>query len=354
MADNYNVSKNKIYTLKLREILKELPSFCGDYFRGIENNTSILTRYGYATDLKIFFNFLVNEIAEFRNKKVIDITLDDLAELKVVHFEIFLNYVTLYENSDNEELMNNDRAKARKLSTLRSFFKYFYSKELLPNNVPALVRQPKLHEKPILRLEPNEVADLLDLVQDGDKLTEKQKKYHQLTNSRDLAILTLFLGTGIRISELVGIDIDDINFETNQFSIIRKGGNTDILMFGDEVRTALLNYMVDREKIIPCDGHENALFLSMQRKRMSVRSIENLVKKYASIVIPQKNISPHKLRSTYGTMLYNETSDIYLVADVLGQKDVNTTRKYYVPVSEDRRKIAARTIKLRDNENTDN
>ena len=179
-------------------------------------------------------------------------------------------------------------------------------------------------------------------------MTEKQKAYHNKTQKRDLAILTLFLGTGIRISELVGIDIDDINFSSNEFSIIRKGGKQDILVFGDEARAALLDYMLEREKIQAQEGHEQALFLSLQRTRLTVRAVENIVEKYAKIAVPLKKISPHKLRSTYGTNLYNETGDIYLVADVLGHKDVNTTRKHYAAVSEDRRRLAAKVIKLRE------
>ena len=153
----------------------------------------------------------------------------------------------------------------------------------------------------------------------------------------------------MRISELVGIDIDDLNFLSNEVRITRKGGNQDVLVFGDEVRTALLDYMLKRETMTAC-GHENAFFLSLQHKRMSVRSVEILVKKYAKIAAPLKKISPHKLRSTYGTMLYNETGDIYLVADVLGHRDVNTTKKHYAAIAENRRRRAAEVIKLRDDE----
>ena len=142
--------------------------------------------------------------------------------------------------------------------------------------------------------------------------------------------------------------MDDINFTSNEFSIVRKGGKQDILVFGDEAREALLQYMLEREHIQAAPGHEDALFLSLQKTRLTVRAVENLVEKYAKIAVPLKKISPHKLRSTYGTNLYRETGDIYLVADVLGHKDVNTTRKHYAAVSEDRRRLAAKVIKLRD------
>jgi integrase/recombinase XerC len=130
---------------------------------------------------------------------------------------------------------------------------------------------------------------------------------------------------------------------------MRKGGNEMIVYFGEEVENALKTYMyTTRRTTLPLPGHENALFLSTQRKRMGVQAIENMVKKYAREVTPNKKITPHKLRSTYGTSLYKETGDIYLVADVLGHKDVNTTKKHYAAIDEDRRRQAANIVKLRE------
>ena len=158
------------------------------------------------------------------------------------------------------------------------------------------------------------------------------------------------LGTGIRVSECVGLDINDVDFKNNGIKIHRKGGQEVIVYFGDEVCEALLNYMEEREQKTPLEGHTNALFLSLQNKRISVRSVENLVKKYSSLVTNLKNITPHKLRSTYGTNLYRETGDIYLVADVLGHKDVNTTKKHYAALEDERRRKAAQYVRLREND----
>ncbi len=347
MSEIYSIKNTKQYTRKLRSMLNELPSCCGTYFRGIESQTSVLTRYGYAVDLKTFFAFLTAEIEYFKGKKVKDLSLSDLEQVKALDIELFLEHLTLYLKNARE-VTNHERAKARKLSTLRSFFKYFFKREMVQNNVASLVELPKLHERAIVRLEPNEVADLLDTAESGGGLSPAQKKYHKFTKTRDAAILTLFLGTGIRISELVGIDIAHLDFVNNSFLVIRKGGNQDSLVFGDEVREALLKYLLVREPMETLAGHENALFLSLQKKRITVRAVENLVKKYASVATPLKKISPHKLRSTYGTMLYQETGDIYLVADILGHKDVNTTRKHYAAIERDRRRIAAQVIKLRE------
>ena len=169
---------------------------------------------------------------------------------------------------------------------------------------------------------------------------------------RDTAILTLLLGTGIRVSECVGINLDDVDYINDRIKIVRKGGYESFVYYGEEVRQALLDYMEERDEIEPMEGHENALFLSSQRRRITVRSIELLVKKYASTVTG-KHITPHKLRSTYGTNLYKETGDIYLVADVLGHSDVNTTRKHYAELEEDRKKKFKDAVTLRHKDNQD-
>ena len=347
MSD-YPLQRKKDYTLKLRAVLNELPKFAGLYFRAMELQTSILTRYGYAIDLRNFFSFCAEQVDACRGKAPTSLTLSDLDAITALDIELFLEHVSLYTGADERERENNERAKARKLSAIRSFFKYYHRQELIKNNPASLVDTPKIHEKAIIRLEANEVADLLDIAEGGKGLSERQKSYHQTTKVRDTAILTLFLGTGIRISELVGIDIDDVDFATDAFVVTRKGGNQEMLSFGPEVRSALLAYLEQRELAEPLPGHEEALFLSLQRKRITARAVENLVKKYARIASPLKKITPHKLRSTYGTMLYQESGDIYLVADVLGHKDVNTTRKHYAAIQEERRRQATKYIKLRE------
>ena len=160
----------------------------------------------------------------------------------------------------------------------------------------------------------------------------------------------MLLGTGIRVSECVGLNITDLDVEENRFKVRRKGGNESIIYYGEEVAAALERYLIQREHIIPCEGSENALFLSIQKKRMSVRGMENMVTKYTEKLNCLKRITPHKLRSTFGTNLYRETQDIYMVADFLGHRDVNTTRKHYASISDDKRRTAIRKFKLREEE----
>lgn len=345
--NTYSSSMKAQYTEKARAIQAELPDFCRNFFRAISDTTLARTKYGYALDLRTFFTYLVNNVPEFKDKPIKSLTIADMESIKTAHIEDFLSAMTLYEGEDGNVYENSEQGKARKLSTLRSFFKILMKRDILVNPSASNVSMPKIREKNIIRLEPDEMARLLDAIQDTTGLTKKQAEYHAITATRDLAIVSLFLGTGLRISELVGIDVDDVDFCTDEINITRKGGNQSFVCFGNEVRDALLQYSLQRESVSPVPGHENAYFLSTQRKRMSVAAVENMVKKYAAIAVPSKKITPHKLRSSYGTQLYNETGDLYLVADVLGHKDVNTTKKHYAAISQDRKRLAASAVKLR-------
>ena len=201
-----------------------------------------------------------------------------------------------------------------------------------------------MHQKEIIRLETDEVVKILQNAENHEVGLKHQQNYNKNTSVRDLAMLSLFLGTGIRISECVGLNVEDIDFANNAFKITRKGGNQVVLYFSDEVKQALQNWMDYRETL---NADTNALFLSLQKKRICTRAVQNLVKKYSLTVNPLKKITPHKLRSTYGTNLYRETKDIYIVADLLGHKDVNTTKRHYAAISEDIRRSAANKVKLR-------
>lgn len=346
MEENYFTKRDEENILKIREIRRNLPAFCGEFFRGIEPSTTPLTRLGYARDLKLFFDFLVTETEEFYNKPILQFDANDLNKITSTHLEMFLEYISLYK-VNGKTYKNGEKARSRKLSSLRAMFKYFYKKDVIKSNVASKIDTPKLHENTIIRLEMDEVGKVLELAETGQDMTKMQQGFHKHTQSRDYAMLSLFLGTGIRISECVGLNLDDFDFKQNAFTVTRKGGNRVILYFNDEVSDALQNYILERKKIKTQPSHENALFLSLQNKRISVRAVEKLVKKYSKIVNPLKKITPHKLRSTFGTNLYRETNDIYVVADVLGHKDVNTTRKHYAAISDDIRRNAAKKVRFK-------
>ena len=338
----------------LQQILDEdLPDFCSEYFVGISSRTTSLTRLNYAYDIRTFFSYLVRKIPRFQSKTTKEISPADLESLSPFEIEAFLNYVSIYKDADGNVVRNGERGKSRKLSAIRSLIKFFEKKQVIRYNPTSSVDTPKLHDKEIVRLDSNEVSTMLDVVESGDGLSERQQKYTENSRVRDLAMVSLLLGTGIRVSELVGIDTTDINFNDLSFTVTRKGGARVILYFSEEVAGYLYDYYQLRmanEKV----KDTNALFLSLQNKRITTRAVENVVKKYSQIAAPLKKITPHKLRSTYGTQLYRETGDIYVVAAVLGHRDVNTTKKHYAAITEDIRKNASTKVTLRPTEEENN
>lgn len=332
---------------RVTALVSEMPYFAQDFFIGVEMRTSPLTRLNYAYDLRVFFDFLVNKV--FRDKAIKDVELKDIDHLSSTDLELFMSYLSHYKINGKYERCT-ETGKARKLSTLRSFYKYFFNKNMLSANVAAKVEMPKIHEKEIIRLDSNdkvdEISDIIYVTQSGTGLTDKQKAFHQATKLRDTAIITLFLGTGIRISELVGLNLEDFDFNNNSFVVTRKGGNRAVLYFNDDVSAALNEYLVERKNNVAIPKEERAMFISLQNQRISTRTVQELVKKYAKIVSPLKHITPHKLRSTFGTNLYRQTGDIYVVADCLGHKNVETTKKHYAAITEDIRKKAALSLDL--------
>ena len=342
---------------RLWEMQRQLPPVCADYFMAIEQVTSPLTRLSYAQDLGVFFRYLLEEVPAFRGREMRDITEADIARVTKRDLERYGRYLAYYvvnEEKDggghveSREVTNNEYGVKRKFASLRSFYKYLYQEGLIEGNTAELVSLPKLHERAIIRLEVDEVARILDVAETGQNLPGSEKRFHEATGKRDLAMLSLLLGTGIRISECVGLNIDDVDFEQNAFVVTRKGGKDVILYFSDEVARAMRDYLDERVKVEALPGHEEAFFLSLQRRRITQRAVENMVKKYAAVAAPLKHITPHKLRSTFGTNLYRQTGDIYMVADVLGHSDVNTTRRHYAAIAEDNRRLAAMKTVLRD------
>lgn len=337
-------------TLKLLDEEKaKLPYFCNGFFLGISQTTTPLTRLAYARDLRLFFEFLTFDVDIFVEKKIKEIKLKDLALLEIFHIELYADYLSRYER-DGQIICNGAHAKQRKLSCLRSFFAYYFKRGEIPVNIMPNIDLPKVLEKPIIRLENDEIERVLDTVGNENLLTKGQLRFKNATEQRDYTILMFFLSTGVRVSELVGLNVGNVDINNASFKITRKGGAESVLYMSEELCSIMQDYLAK------CDTDENSpLFKSIQNKRISVRQVENIVKKYAKLAVPLKNITPHKLRSTYGTNLYRETGDIYVVADVLGHQDVNTTKKHYAAISEDIKKKAASKVKVRkkDKDNDD-
>ena len=348
---SYFDERNEKTVAAIECLLDELPDFARQFNVGISMRTMPLTRLGYLRDIRVFCDYLTKK--KFRGKAPTELTVADLGKLSPIDIEAYIDYLTAY-TLDGKKHSCKDYAKERKVSSLRALFKYFYKKEKLDNDIMTKVDTPKTHLKPIVRLDVNEVADILDEAENGNNLHGRQKSFHNATAVRDEAMLSLFLGTGIRISECVGLNRKDINFDDNSFVVTRKGGDTTILYFSEEVADNLRKYIdwldaqiLERTPFGKRITDSDALFISSKGRRMTPRAVEMMVKKYAGAVTPFKRITPHKLRSTYGTNLYRETHDIFVVADVLGHKDVNTTRKHYAAMSDDIRRDVVNKVKLR-------
>ena len=214
--ENYYITRNIQDLDKIAELINDLPPFCEDYFLGIEGRTSCQTRLKYAYDLRIFFDFLCKK--RYRSFQVGELTLEHLEGVSHNDIEIFLSYLSHYTFKD-KRLSCNDQAKARKLSAVRAIFKYFFNKGMISVDNASKVATPKLHKKDIIRLDSNEVSELIDVADSGAGLSQHAAGYHDKTRIRDTAILTLFLGTGIRISELVGLDNESFDFSENSFVV---------------------------------------------------------------------------------------------------------------------------------------
>ena len=323
---------------KLRELLRELPPYVGTYMTGVSQLTASRTRLAYAYDLRIFFRFLKEKNPRLKNTEIREIPIEVLQQLNAFDFDDYMAYLKLHETETASgrviEQTNERKGIKRKLSAVRSMYKFLYRRMMIDSNPSELVDAPKIRRsREIIALDQEEASDLLSSVETGNGLTAKMLQYHDKTSLRDTAIVTLLLGTGIRVSECVGLDIGDVNLKASQIEIMRKGGKKAFVYIGDAVEAVLADYLEERSRMTPEPGSEQALFLSLQNRRMAVRSVERLVKKYATVSVQGKKITPHKLRSSYGTNLYRDTRDLLLTSEALGHENVQTTRDHYVATS---------------------
>ncbi|SDB09310.1 tyrosine-type recombinase/integrase [Eubacterium oxidoreducens] len=350
---SYYKSKKQHQIMLLRKILSELPEFVSDFIYDKELSSQPSTLISYSRDIRTFLTYLKTYNPAYKNVELKQFKLSDIEYLNshdIIEYQHFLEYSE--DDADGKSHSNEKKAISRKLSALRGLYKYHLEHHNIENNPTQLVKMPKIKkDKNIVRMNNQEVIDIINAVKYGnEQMSQHQRKILAKTQQRDLAIVTLMLGTGIRVSECAGLDKKDVDLRGGTITIVRKGGSQDILYIGDQIIQVLNEYINgERSRVIPQDGHEDALFYSMQFKRISVDAIERLVKKYAAFVVKNKKITPHKLRSTYGTALYRETGDIRLVADVLGHENINTTIDYYAAIEDEHKRRAANAVDYKRN-----
>ncbi|MBO4807932.1 MAG: tyrosine-type recombinase/integrase [Lachnospiraceae bacterium] len=341
----FNRQKDRSYRIKLEELKKSLPTYTYEFLDSrVQRNPN--TAVSYAYDLITFLGYLKEFCPPAKDYDLNEIPADILDNLSFQDINEYQKYLSAKDVTviGDKDLQNDISGIARKMSALRSFYKYQCQHDFLTKDptVGANKQSRKDDDHVIIRLTPSEVDTFLTTIKNCDVGSDRQQKILQNTRYRDYAILTLLLRTGIRVSECVGLDLSDINFKEMSMCVVRKGHKEHILYFDDVVEEALMDYIqFERPKYIESDK-EKALFLSNRKKRLAVRSIQEMVDKYAKVAVSNKKISPHKMRSTYGTALYNKTGDIRLVADVLGHSDINTTAKHYAASEDAHRRMAAK------------
>lgn len=351
----------------LKEKIKELPAFLKGFFLYLHSDVeaTVSTRLAYALDLKIFFEFVKGYLTEYDELNLRDLPVTCLEKLKQSDIRYFIReYLSSYENSDGIVRENQKLSQARKLAVIKKMYRFYLNSddpEIRIQNDPVsliVLNKGKEENKPIKYLEYDQVAQLLDNIENPESVegSPRAEKWNQKTAVRDLAIVTLLLGTGLRVSECVGINLQDINFDDGSILVRRKGNHVDKVYMSKEVDAALRNYIEnDRPKYKPVAEDENALFLSRAHKRITVRSVERMVTKHTQVITGNSDYTPHKLRSTFATLLLagddgrgNNKASLAEVQSALNHKSPSTTSRFYAKVRETERRKTFENFTMRE------
>ncbi len=347
----YKKKKNDELSVKYEELKKELPGFAITWLN-TKIDLTLSSRLAYTRDILRYLNYVLDAFDDIDARNTRELTLSDIAddEHDAAHnrfnddfFNAYVNY--LQECSDGNYKTNKPLSINRKLIPIRAIYLYYCNRGDIRFNPMANYRRFKEAEsRNIIHLSVDEVRELVDAIAnaEGTNMSAHQRAYMEKTRKRDLAIIMLFLGTGIRVSELAGADISHLDLRTNSLSVVRKGEHGDKVYFNDNVAAIIKEYIETERAAVKANTDEDPLFYSLQGKRISVAALEDLVKKYTKNVSTE-NITPHKLRATYGTSLYMATGDLGLVQDALGHSSPTTTKKFYVNSREENMKKAAET-----------
>lgn len=338
--------QEKLVRLKLREKQARLPEFTLDFIYVSETSKSLSTCFEYAKDLTLFYDYLVAERI-VKVEQTQDITTKHLNGLSERNIVDFLNYLThytkTYKTAAGKEVdqvfTNQSEGKNRKLATLRVFFDYLFTRSLITRDVTKRVEMKMKKRVRIKnRLTDDEVQRFFRTIkEDMNVQSDHAGNYHLKTKYRDYVIAVLFAYCGLRVSEVSTLDIQDVFTEEHALVVLRKGGNEQIIPIPDAIYDVIIGYLDQRKAMTHAlREHEDALFLSMQGKRIHPRSIRNMLEKYRQRAGLSMKITPHVFRRTFGTNHYNTFKDMYLTALILGHSSAETTRKYYADPNEER------------------
>ena len=337
--DNVVEKENDIY-LKCEKLEKSMPGFLRSYFVYLRGNVLPMSRLAYLNDVHFFLRYLVNETDLTKETENIGkITLAEFNGIKASDINNFLDYCRKYiveEDGQTVIYENNNKTLSRKKSSLSVLFKELYREGLLERNITDgfdPIRVPKPGEREIKALQDDEVMIMLDAVTTGSHLTEHERPYWEKTKFRDKAILILFLTYGLRLSELQQLNVSSFNFSRGEFLIYRKRGKEAVMPLNRSVIMVVQDYLNQERNNIVTENEKDAdaLFLSLQGRRMTERAIRDLVKKYTSVALGtsrRAGYSPHKLRATAATSLIGRGNDIYDVQALLDHEQVTTTQLY--------------------------
>lgn len=336
--DNIVKKETQIYQ-ECEQLEKELPQFLRGFFIYLKGNVLPMSRLAYLHDIRFFCNYLIHETDLTAAEKTKDITLKEFKQIRAADINIYIDYCRRYKVETDKNIHiyeNNNKTLARKKSAVSVMFKQLYRDELLEKNITDRfdpIRVQKAGEREIKALQDDEVMVMLDAVTNGTGLTKHAYAYWQKTKKRDKAILMLFLTYGLRLSELQQLNVSSFNFSRGEFKIYRKRGKESVMPLNRSVTAAVEDYIANErtkeENLEP--EHRDALFLSLQEKRMTDRQIRELVKKYTAIALKtsqKTGYSPHKLRATAATSLIGRGNSIYDVAALLDHEQVTTTQLY--------------------------
>jgi site-specific recombinase XerD len=331
---NFFAERDMKMRICLNRILLDMPPFCRMFFFGKEQMLCMKSLYERSFVIRYFFNFVSAEIPAFDGRNPTDFSLADLDNVQVPHIERYIDYLA--------ERNNSSGTIGGQVYTLNVFFRYYYRLGEINHNPLDRIDAPKRKEKPIIRLTAEETKRVLAAVDNGYRVKNGKRRLGKNHLLRDKTILVLFLSTGIRLSELVGLDFGDIDLDNACFTVRRKGGKREICYMTVELVEQLKIYLSHFPKTAPSEP----LFMSIYKCRAGTASIQALVKNYCKVSGIERKITPHKLRSTFGTQMYDKTRDIYLVADLLGHKDVRTTTKHYTTVKEEIKRKALKDFQI--------